>query len=100
MKRINVEQLNRVFQLTQALQLTLLTAQGVILIFTKNPVFNKYLWIGLLLLSLLQLLLIFYYPSEMKTTQLINRMAMMKLRGMAILPYVLIVIGLFIVRKT
>lgn len=87
---------NIIFQLTQAFQLTLLSGQGFLLVFNKSRELYTPIWIGLALCSLVQFLIIFTYPKKMEMTQLVDRSGMLRLRLVAMIPYVLILAGLLI----
>lgn len=93
---MNGKKQNTLFQLISALQVGLLVAQGGLLIVSSAKTFCVPIWVGLALCSLAQLLIIFTYPKKIEMTQLMDRSAMLKLRIVAMVPYVLILIGLLI----
>ncbi len=95
---MNGKKQNTAFQLTQMLQVGLLMMQGVLLIVGTSKDFSMPIWIGLAVCSVVQLLIVFTYPKKIEMTQLVDRSAMVRLRLLAVIPYVLILIGLLAVR--
>lgn len=87
---------NTVFQLAQIIQLTLLSGQGLLLIFSKSKELYAPIWIGLALCALAQFLIVFTYPKQVEMAQLVDRSAMLRLRLVAMIPYALILVGLLV----
>lgn len=93
---MDIRKLNSIFALTQSLQLVLLAVQGLLMIVNKSNEFYLPLWIALAFSSLVQVLTIFMYPKKIETTQLMERPAMLRLRLVALVPYMLILVALLI----
>lgn len=93
---MNVKKQNTLFELISVLQVCLLATQGGLLILSGVKTFYMPIWAGLALCSLIQFLIIFTYPRKIEVTQLVDRSAMLRLRLVAMVPYVLILIGLLV----
>ncbi|TAH33006.1 hypothetical protein EYC58_02520 [Candidatus Saccharibacteria bacterium] len=92
-----IENINKAFQTLQSLQLGLLAFQGIMILLTKEPGMYLPVWIGLFVLAFAQLVLVYAFPEKIKTNQVIDRSNMVRLRTVALLPYILILAALLLV---
>jgi hypothetical protein len=91
--------INKIFESVQFIQLLLLITQGWLLISTKENQFSLPIWIALGVASLVQVIIVFFLPKRMKSKDIVNRSEMIRLRIIAVVPYILIIVGLIISKK-
>lgn len=90
----DTKNLVNVFKVLQAAQVGLLIAQGLLLLGNRTNQFSLLIWSLLGLAAFLQLLLVSYFPKKIDMSEQVDRSAMVKLRLLAVVPYILIVLGI------
>ncbi len=93
-----MKNINQKFQILQSIQVSLLGAQGILLLTSRTNELSLLLWIGLGVAALLQVFIILQAPKKIEMSQMVDRSAMVKIRLFATLPYVLIILGILYAR--